>query len=142
MRKDDAVGLIVLKKLVDKKERFPKNITFIECGPKEVNLLHELSNFDMVVIIDAVDFKAKAGESRFFNYRDIKTDKPMFFSSHELDILKIILISKKIREAPDEIYFFGIQPKNLGYGTGLSPELKKNLDKILDHLQQEIKKIF
>jgi hypothetical protein len=43
--------------------------------------------------------------------------------------------------SPDEIYFYGIQPKETSPGTKLSEDLQKKFDVILHDLIQSIKKV-
>ncbi len=142
LRKDDGIGIILIEKLIEQKEKLPKNIEFIDGGTGGMNLLHLLANFDGVVIIDAVNFGGKIGESRIFTLDEIESKKISVKTSiHESDFLKIIEISKQLKECPERIFVFGIQPKDTSHGQNLSSDLHKKLQSILDDLIRETKKI-
>jgi hydrogenase maturation protease len=104
-----------------------------------MNLLHLLARFQVVFIIDAVDFKAQPGETRVFTLDEIKSQKlPVRLSTHEADFLKILNLSKELNELPHELFIFAIQPKDVSHGTNLSKEVKSVLDTIYKKLVQEI----
>ena len=86
-----------------------------------LNLLHHLQRFDRVLIIDAVDFGGRFGETKLFNINDI-TFNNLCLSSHEINICKIVDILRLIGDVPD-MFIFGIQPKEMDYNEDLSNEL-------------------
>ena len=91
LRRDDAIGLILLKKLSERKNELPKDISLIDGGTGGMNLLHLLAKFDVVIIIDAVNFNGNIGESRLFRLEDIYSKKtPITISTHESNFLNII----------------------------------------------------
>jgi hydrogenase maturation protease len=141
LRRDDGIGIILIEKLLEQKEKFPEEIEFIDGGTGGMNLLHLLANFDSVLIVDAVNFGGQPGETRVFTLDEIESKKiSVKMSTHESDFLKIIQISKQLKECPEKIFIFGIQPKDTSHGKNLSVELEKKLLTILDKLKIEIKK--
>ena len=142
LRRDDAIGIILLGKLIERKDDLPKNIKLIDGGTGGMNLLHILSSFDAVLIVDAVDFKGSAGEVKLFKAEDVISEKTSVgFSTHESDFLKIIKMSEELGEAPDEIFIFGIQPKDTSYGQKLSPKIKNNIESLTHRLVKNITSI-
>ena len=143
LRKDDGIGIILIEKLVEQKDKPSKQIEFIDGGTGGMNLLHLLVRFDSVILVDAVNFGGKPGETRMFTLGEIKSKKiPVKMSTHESDFLKIIELSKQLKECPEKIFIFGIQPKDTSHGRNISIELEKKLQTILDKLEIEIKKYF
>lgn len=67
LHRDDGVGLLLLQRLQTQRIDLPKNIEYIEGGISGMNLLHLLTQFDTVLLIDAVDFKGKPGDARVFS---------------------------------------------------------------------------
>lgn len=142
LRKDDGIGIILLDKLIKKKDQLPDNIEFIDGGTGGMNLLHFLANFDKVIIIDAINFDGDFGESIFFKPENvIDHGIPVKFSTHESDFFKVLKLSAELKEIPDEIYIYGIQPKDLNFGQTLSTELQKKIDRYLTELQYKISSI-
>ena len=139
IRKDDSIGIDLIQKLMDNKEKLPNQIELISGGCGGMILLHFLADFDIVYVIDAVEFGGEPGELRFFEKDDLVSKKiRVNFSTHEDDFLKIVKISEKLNEVPEKIYIFGIQPKNMELGSGLSPEISENIDNYLNRIIEKI----
>ena len=142
LRKDDGIGIVLLEKLVEIKDDLPDDIEYIDGGTGGMNLLHLFARFDIVVFIDAVNFGGEIAESKFFNSEDvISKNIQIKISTHGSDILKIIQLSKKLGENPDEIFIFGVQPQDMTPGTRLSHEIQENIDLLVDNLKVELKNI-
>ena len=143
LRKDDGIGIVLLEKLIEKKDELSSNTELIDGGTGGMNLLHLLARFDIAIILDAVNFDGHPGESRLFKLDEIRSQKiSLNISTHEPDFLKVIQLSKKLEENPDELFIFGIQPKDTSFGSDLSTELQQKIESLLIRLQTEIKIIF
>ena len=143
LRRDDGIGIVLLEKLIEKKDELPSDIEYIDGGTGGMNLLHLLARFDIAIILDAVNFDGHPGELRLFTSEEVRSKKvSLNISTHESDFLKVIQLSKELEKQPDELFIFGIQPKDTSFGKGLSPELQRNIELLLIRLQTEIKTIF
>jgi len=143
LRRDDGIGIVLLEKLIERKDELPDGMELIDGGTGGMNLLHLFARFDVVIIIDAVNFDGDIGESKLFTTEDVHSKKTRInISTHESDILKIIHLSRKLGESPDEIFIFGIQPKDTSFGSNLSSELQQNIEPLSVSLQNEITSIF
>ncbi len=142
LRSDDGLGIVLLEKLIENKNDFSKDIDFLDGGTGGFNLLHDLSKYEKVLILDAVDMGKKAGESLFFNINELKSKKiDINISTHETDFLKIVALSEKLDEKPSEIFIFGIQPKDLSYNRGLSKEINNKINFYLTDINKKIKRL-
>ena len=142
LRKDDGIGIVLLEKLVEIKDDLPDDIEYIDGGTGGMNLLHLFARFDIVVFIDAVNFGGEIAESKFFNSEEvISKNIQIKISTHGSDILKIIQLSKKLGENPDEIFIFGVQPQDMTPGTRLSHEIQENIDLLVNNLKVELKNV-
>ncbi len=125
---DDGIGCAVVEEL--KKKPLPKNIIVIDIGASIWNLVHILSKFDAVIMVDAVDFGGVPGETRCFSPEDISLRHTHSLSIHGSNLLDIIKISRELNENPKKIVIFGIQPATIVPSTELSLALKTKLSKI------------
>jgi len=142
LRRDDGIGVFLLKKLIDRKYELPAGIEYVDGGTGYLNLIHDLDRFDIVVFIDAVDFNGKPGDSKIFEYEDIKSKKINFnSSSHGEDIVQVIDFSKSVDMLPERIIFFGVQPKDVSFGDTFSDELSTKSDVLIDDLICYLKKL-
>jgi len=143
LRKDDGVGIVLLELLVKRKKEFPKNIEFIDGGTGGMNLLHLLARFDTVLLIDAVDFKGRPGETRVFSLKDIQSQKkPVIMSTHDSDFFNLLRLSQELKELPETLVIFGVHPRDVSHGMGLSKEIETVLDDLNLKLQKEIQDFF
>jgi len=62
----------------------------------------------------------------------------MRYSLHEGDLLNTLELSRRLGECPDDIVIFGIEPKEIAQGEGLSSELQSNLQQYVQTILQEI----
>lgn len=139
LRQDDGIGIKLIEKLVKKKNRFSQNIEFIDGGTGGISLIHLFAKFDIVLLIDAIDFNAKPGDFKFFKIDDkVYSDKNINFTTHEENILNVLKIFEKIYEKP-ELYMFGIQPKKIDFKNKLTKELDNKIELILSSLEEKIK---
>ena len=107
-----------------------------------MNLLHLLAQFDTVMLIDAVDFKGKPGDVRVFSLKDIRSlKKPMILSTHDSDFLNILRLSQELKELPETLVIFGVQPRDVSHGIGLSKEIEMILDDLYLKVQKEIQNL-
>ena len=64
------------------------------------------------------------GTIRRFTPDDVKSVKQVsHFSLHDVDILKVLELSKQFEECPQEVIIFGIEPAKVEMGQTLSAEL-------------------
>lgn len=139
LRQDDGIGINLIEKLIRKKNSFAKNIEFIDGGIGGISLVHLFAKFDIVLLIDAIDFNGKPGDFKFFKIDDkVYSDKNTNFTTHEVNILNVLKISEKIDEKP-EVYMFGIQPKETDFKNKLTKELENKIELILSKLEEKIK---
>ena len=132
LRGDDAIGIVIIEEL--KKYKFDNDIELIDGGEGGFNILHHLQRFTKVLIVDAVDFGGNVGETKVFNINDTFFEN-LHLSTHDINICKIADILRILGEIP-EIFIFGIQPKNMNYNEGLSPEI--NVKKIIEEVQKTL----
>jgi len=142
LRKDDGIGIFLLDEIKKKKNIFPHKIELFDGGTGGLNLIHLFSNYDIVVFIDAMNLKGGTGASRFFKYEDLKlTNSNECHSSHSLDLINIIKISKKMNHNSPDFYFFGIQPKDISFGMDISKELQEKIDSMMENLVNNVNKL-
>jgi len=142
LRQDDGIGILLLQKLIERKDELPLYVEYVDGGTGGMNLLHQLVRFDIVLIIDAANINKEPGETQLLSIDDIISQKiPITISTHESDIMKIIQVSKTLDESPEKLFIFGIQPKNTSFGDDLSFELKQKMQTISDKLFNEIQLI-
>ena len=124
---DDGAGVRVLELLP---ERVPK----IDLATGGMRLLHKLEGLNTAIIVDAVDFGGEPGEVTVFLPETVKSLKATGYSLHDVDILKVLELAKELEKSPRNIFIVAIQPANVGYQEGLSPEVQAALPKLASEI--------
>jgi len=114
LRGDDNIGQVVVSNLDI--EGFDK----ILCGSAPENFLGKIQKYNLVVIVDAVDFNGTAGEVRIFEPGDIKLSG---MTTHSMPLEYVIKFLNN-----SEVKIIGIQPFKVEFGENLSDDLKNKLD--------------
>jgi hydrogenase maturation protease len=61
----------------------------------------------------------------------------MRYSLHEGDLLNSLELSRRLGECPDDIVIFGIEPKEIADGEGLSSEIQSNIRQYTQTILEE-----
>jgi hydrogenase 3 maturation protease len=128
MRSDDGVGPYIASRV--------SNGFFIDAGETPENYIGSIAKHkpDIVVIIDALDFKAKPGEIIITLADKVKKTT---FSTHGMSLE---LFTCQIRQLTNaEVLILGIQPSLLKLNEGLSKHVKAVADRLIRLLCEEIK---
>jgi hydrogenase maturation protease len=138
LRHDDGVGILLLS-WVRVQKKYTEYLECVDGGTGGMSLLHELALFESVLIIDAVDFGGHPGAVRCFSFDDLQ-DLPADPNreAHETDLLKVLRLSEQLSELPANLMIFGVQPKELSPGTGISDTMRRSLQKIQTELARTL----
>ena len=125
---DDGAGVRVLEYLDG--QGLPEGAVIIELAAGGMALLHHLEKYDRVIIADAVDFGGTPGEIRVFSPDEVTTIKTVGYSLHDLDILKVLELSKKLGTLPGVVVVAAVQPARLEMGEGLTSDVEGALPEL------------
>lgn len=128
MRGDDAIGMEIVKLL---KGRVPKKVKLLECQIVPENFIGEIERFTPthILLIDAAQLEAQPGEARLVSPDRILG---MALSTHAIPLSILAEVFQNSISA--KVMILGVQPKNIDFGEGLTPELQKASKKIADLL--------
>ncbi|MEM2897445.1 MAG: hydrogenase maturation peptidase HycI [Candidatus Bathyarchaeia archaeon] len=128
MRKDDAVGLEIVKKLSGK---VPSHVSLLEFETVPENFIGmiERVNPTHILLIDSGQLNAGPGSFALISSEQIGG---ISTSTHALPLRVFIEYIEKVVKA--KVIVLVIQPKSLGFGKGLSKEVKKASDALIDEI--------
>jgi hydrogenase maturation protease len=138
--KDDGIGAHIVHEL--EKLRLPEGVKVLDAGTKGLGLVDLMRQAPKAVFVDAVDMGKKPGAVKRFTPQEIEsvTDR-VNFSLHEVGLPQVLHLASALGISP-EVVIFGIQPKDLGRGIGLSPELKRAVPNIVESVLSEVDNFF
>ena len=136
---DEGIGTVLVEMLNERSSEFA-NAEFVDAGMGGMQILHLISGRKKVVIIDCAFMESEPATITRFSYEEAKTVKKLaHLSLHEIDIMRVIELSKQLGECPDEVVFFGIEPVAVENGMELSEDLQSKLDDYIKAITEELK---
>ena len=133
---DDAVGIIVAKKLYAKVKN--KQISFCESSFAGWRIIDIINGYDKVIIVDVI----KQNNLEIGKCYKVEAKKNMCInlnSSHGLGIFESLELAKQNGwSMPKVISVYGINVQNpYEFGEYLTPQVKKNISKIVKEIIKE-----
>lgn len=103
---------------------FPENVEVQDVGTAGIYMAPFLEECDPILVIDVVDIEGEPGSFHFFDLGDVKAGTfQTRMSPHQLGLLEILEVCKLRGEAPQQVEFYTVIPKELGDSIELSREV-------------------
>ena len=144
LRGDDGIGPRVVEEL--EARGLPKGVTALDAGTGGLDILRIIEEWQDVVIVDAADMDAGRGEVcpgqfvRFTPNQVTVQESSDPFSLHHAGLAEVLALARAMDQALPSIVIFGVQPKEVGWGEGLSPEVEARLPALLEAVLEEVAK--
>jgi hydrogenase maturation protease len=131
--KDEGIGCHVVHALG---EADLSDVEIID-GGTSLDVLQLCEDADKLIIVDAVRGGGMPGQIYRFRVGDITLEQKPLLSLHDMsliDSLKLMRLWHNI----DGAVIIGIEPKDIGWGLELSPELQRVVPRIMDVILAEL----
>jgi len=133
--KDEGIGIHAVKALQE--INLPEDVKIIDGGTAP-DLIAYTKAGDKLIIIDAAKAGGKPGTIYRFRPQDLAAENGNLVSAHELGVEQNLKLMTLMRNEPSEIVIIGVEPKEIGWGTELSPELQPVIPEIVEVVLKEI----
>jgi hydrogenase maturation protease len=134
-RSDDGVGPYVARRLVE------RNLAGFEVSALRgdaAELMEAWDGRDAVVVIDAAQSGGVPGALHAFDAHSLDIPKHWFAgSTHSFGLEQAIELSRALGRLPERLMILGIEGRTFEPGRGLSPEVKRAADTLVDRLEAE-----
>lgn len=136
-RGDDAVGLIVVRKIG---ALALHALRLVEHSGECFALIDLWEGAPHVILVDAVQSGAVAGTIYRFNPAESPLPKTMFssFSSHSFGIADTIELARTLKKLPPQFVVYGIEGKSFKVGKYFSPEVEAAAQKVVELIFKEL----
>ena len=131
--KDEGIGCHVVHALG---EADLSDVEIVD-GGTSLDVLQLCEDADKLIIVDAVRGGGMPGQIYRFRIGDITLEQKPLLSLHDMsliDSLKLMRLWHNI----DGAVIIGIEPKDIGWGLELSPELQQTVPRIIDVILAEL----
>jgi hydrogenase maturation protease len=135
-RSDDAVGIIVARRL---REKIGACVTVREESGEGTALLESWKGVDTVILIDATQSGATPGTLQRFDV-NVQPLPATFFrhSTHAFSAAEAIELARALGQLPSRFIVYGIEGKTFLPGVGLSGEVEVAIEEAVQRVRQEI----
>jgi len=135
-RSDDAVGILIARKLQD---IVPDRVSIKELSGEGTSLMDSWQKHDRVYVVDAVSSGASPG----IIHRMDASKEPIpskFFScsTHDFGVAEAIEMARTLDQLPIHLQLFGIEGKNFQPGEKLSAEVEQAMELVADEILQYV----
>ena len=136
--KDEGVGIHVVQALQKTPLKGDGELMIIDGGtcPDIFHLLPE--SIDKLIVVDAVKGGSEPGSIYRFTPAELALSKGTITSVHQLGLVEGIRMMRYVGVNPRAIVIIGVEPKEIGWGLEISPELEKKIPQIIDIIKEEI----
>lgn len=125
-RGDDAAGLLVARRLRDRK--LP-GVSVVETQSDGTLLLDLWDGAERVCLVDAVSSGAQPGRLlRLDSLRQIPEASRFHRSTHGLGVEAAIALAHALNRLPRELMIYGIEGAKFDAGAGISPEVRRGIE--------------
>jgi len=135
--KDEGVGVRVAEEL--RKKSWSSSVEVIDGGVAGFGLLDFFEEATQILLIDAAEMNQPPGTVVRFTADEIRREagSPKF-SMHDIGLPDVLELARHLDSPPRSIVIFGIQPKEISWGLGLSPEVEAVVPKVLEMVLEEL----
>jgi hydrogenase 3 maturation protease len=129
LRHDDGVAQSIIKRL---NECVDDTILVLDCKDVPENFTGYVKRFKPthIILIDAVDYGANPGDFEIFDIQDIES---IGITTHRASLT--VMAGYLLQETSARIFMIGIQPADSSFGIGLSEDVKRAVDLIVESLR-------
>ena len=118
-----------------------EHVTYIDGGTLSFTLAAWIEDADDLIIVDAAELKAAPGTVQVFEGEAVdrfagKTKR----SVHEVSIGDLLSIARLTDALPDNRLLVAVQPKNVDWGSELSPEVEQAMPVAAQQIVDAIKR--
>ncbi len=133
---DEGIGCHVAQAL----EGVPLPDVEIIDGGTCPDVLELVDRADKLVIVDAVKGGGVPGQIYRFRPEDITVEQKRVLSLHDMSLMDSLKLTQ-LWHSMGETVIIGIEPRELGWGLELSPELRQKMPQIIDAVLGELNNI-
>lgn len=137
-RRDDGAALRVIETLGD---RVPPSVVLVESDGEPTRLIESWTDVELAVVVETVrrgDAPGTVAAVDWERWADAPATTLPERGSHSLGVLEAIALGDAIGRLPERLRFIGIEPQDLGWGEGLTPDVASSTERaarlVLDYL--------
>jgi hydrogenase maturation protease len=125
---DDGVGPYTVK-MLEARYKFPKQVELQDVGTPGLGITSVFSDYDAVILIDAVSAKKNPGEAKLYRKEElVQVPLKPRVSPHDPALVEALLFAELSGKCPKEVLLVGVVPEACELGCGLSAAVRAGVE--------------
>jgi hydrogenase maturation protease len=117
----------------------PPGVAAIDAGTGGLYLLQLLEGGGRVIVVDSADMGREPGEFVRFTPDEARLAiAEESFSFHHAGLGEVLALARAVEQSLPAIVIFGVQPEQVGWGSGLSPAVEAAIPALVKSILQEV----
>ena len=138
LMKDEGIGIRMASELMVHLTDNP-HVEVMDLGTGGLSVMHAIDGREKIIFVDCAIMGQTPGLIYRFTPEQVSSKKiRMRYSLHEGDLLNTIELARRLGQCPDDIVIFGIEPKEVSDGQGLTSELENNIPQYVQTILKEL----
>jgi hydrogenase maturation protease len=134
-RGDDGAGREVARRLA---VRCEGEIETLECSGEATSLMEAWAGASDVVLVDACRGAGPRGSVHRFEPDDaLRLARLRHASTHSMGVAAAIGLARALGSLPERLFIYAIEAGATGEGCGLSPEVDRGVQEVVDRVMQD-----
>lgn len=138
LRKDDGFGPVVVRELLDTAS-VATDADIIDFGQRLYDLLLRMKEYDVVIIVDAIEGEGKPGDIYMVSPEDVCKARAESLNPHHADLKELIAIGERMGSLPEDVYVIGCHPEDVSWGIGLTQAVAEKITSVIYLIHKIIK---
>ena len=127
LMRDEGIGIRLASELLVHLADDP-HVEVMDLGTGGLSVLHAIEGRKKIIFVDCAIMGQPPGMMLRFTPGQVRSKKVrMRYSMHEGDLLNTLELSRRLGQCPEDIVIFGIEPKEIAHGEGLTSDLENNI---------------
>ena len=139
LRKDDGFGPAVIRELNTASACSMLDADIIDFGQRLYDLLLKMKEYDVVIVVDAMEGEGKPGDIYMVKPEDVYKARAESLNPHHADLKELITIGKEMGSLPEDVYVIGCHPEDVSWGIGLTPAVAGKIKVVINLIHKIIK---
>ena len=138
---DEGIGVHAIYEFWKEKENWDETLVdFIDGGTFTQDLFYLFEEYENILVLDIVRADHEPGTSFSLEEDQLRKEEKQMLSLHDVDLLDSLGMAQ-VRGHRPYLRVIGIEPKQIDWGTELTPTLAKAFPSFLEITRKHIKEI-
>lgn len=136
--RDDGLGVAAVHELL-RRYTVPEGAVVMDGGTLGLSLLPHFMEARAAILVDAIRVDGEAGALVRLDGDDVAPAVACRLSPHQVGVVDLLDAARLLGRLPRPLVLMGLIPESLGLGFGLTPNVERGVEPLLDRIDEEMR---